>query len=340
MASARYLAIRAALEALALSRLPRVMRRFSRCRGVILTLHRVVAAPPAEFAPNAILQVTPAFLRAAISQVRRLGFETVSMDEAMARARSGGAARPFVVFTFDDAYRDNLTEALPVLQEQNCPFTLYVPTALVDGTGEVWWQALEDIIAGNDTVELRDEGAIEHLDTASVAAKQQVYDRLYHRMRTMPELDRVAFLRDLAVRHKLDLAAHCRNLIMDWTELKDIAAEPLCTIGAHTVHHYELSKLPHEQASGEIRQSVEVLEEQLGRKPRHFSYPIGSQIAAGEREYEIVRQSGLASGVTTRPGGVYRNTRPEALPRVSLNGRFQQQHYLDVLMTGALYRRS
>lgn len=341
MAEMRYLAIRAALEALALSRLPRLLRHFSACRGIILTLHRVVAAPPAAFSPNAILQVTPDFLRTAIIEARRLGFETVSMDEAVARLDDPAAVRPFVVFTFDDAYHDTLTEALPVLQEQNCPFTLYVPTALVDGVGQVWWQALEDIIAANDIIVGHDESINGRLDASSSAAKQKLYDRLYQRMRTMPEADRVALLEDLAKRHGLDLAAHCRDLIMDWSEVEKIAAEPLCTIGAHTIHHYELSKLPVEEARAEISQSVEVIEERLGKAPRHFSYPIGSAVAAGEREYGIVRDIGLLTGVTTRPGGVYGggSARLEALPRVSLNGRFQQRRYLDALLTGALYQR-
>ncbi|MEK7247760.1 MAG: glycoside hydrolase family 38 C-terminal domain-containing protein, partial [Chloroflexota bacterium] len=43
----------------------------------------------------------------------------------------------FAVFTFDDAYRDNLKYALPVLRRHQCPFTLYVPTALVDESDAV-----------------------------------------------------------------------------------------------------------------------------------------------------------------------------------------------------------
>lgn len=341
MAGMRYLAIRAALEALSISRIPRLLRRYSACRGIVFTLHRVVAEPPAEFAPNAILQIAPDFLRTAIIEARRLGFETVSMDEAVERLKPDSGGRPFVVFTFDDAYRDTLTEALPVLQEQDCPFTLYVPTALVDGKGEVWWQALEDIIAANDALTLCEDGMATRLDTASIIAKQQVYDRLYHHMRTMPEPGRVELIRDLAARHGLDLAGHCRDLIMNWDELRRIAVEPLCTIGAHTIHHYELSKLPAEQARREILRSVELLKQHLDIEPSHFSYPIGSAVAAGEREYAMVRESSLVTGVTTRPGGLYGRhaLRPEALPRVSLNGRFQHRRYLDVLMTGALYYR-
>ncbi len=67
-------------------------------------------------------------------------------------------------------------------------------------------------------------------------------------MRAMPEPDRVALIRELAANYNFDLDAHCRALIMDWHELRTFADEQLCTIGAHTVHHYELAKLPPEQA--------------------------------------------------------------------------------------------
>src|SRR5690606_14418911 len=114
------------------------------CRGVIFTLHRVLPDTPADFSPNAILQVRPDFLEAAIRRVRALGLDIVDIDEAIRRIESDEPVRRFVVFTFDDAYRDNHRYALPILRRNQCPFTLYVPTALVDGVGEVWWQALED----------------------------------------------------------------------------------------------------------------------------------------------------------------------------------------------------
>lgn len=339
MASLKYLALRTAFEGLWASQITRLIRAASSCRGVIFTLHRVVPDAPADFSPNAILQVTPAFLEYAIVSTRRLGLEIVDIDEAVRRISRPERSAPFAVFTFDDAYRDNLVNALPILRKHNCPFTMFVPTALVDGAGEIWWQALEDIIAEHNALVLPREGEAEYFETGGIREKTATYNELYWRMRTMPEPDRVAFIRDLAERYGYDLDAQCRELIMDWRELRTFADEPLCTIGAHTVHHYELAKLPEEQARSEIEQSQRIIEAQFGFRPSHLAYPVGAPASAGKREFGIARELGMTSAVTTRPGGLYYAHRRHltALPRISLNGKFQERRYMDVFVTGAVF---
>lgn len=340
--SLKYAVIRAAFEGLALSGAPRLIRGRSACRGIIFTLHRVLPDPPARFAPNAILQITPAFLGYVIERVRRLGFDIVDLDEAIRRIESDAPEKPFVVFTFDDAYRDNLVHALPILRHLECPFTLFVPTALVDGVGDIWWQALEDILAAHPGINVPGQaGAAEYFDLHSRAAKQRAYDTLYWRMRQMPEPARVALIHELAGQHGYDLARQCRELIMDWGQLKIFAAERLCTIGAHTVHHYELAKLPAAEARSEIEESLRVLTAQFGKRPRYLSYPIGGSAAAGPREFAMAKELGLRAAVTTRPGGLYAADREalHALPRVSLNGLFQARRYVDVFATGAIFSR-
>lgn len=319
----RYRIFKAAFEVLSRLHMPPLIRRVSACRGIIFTLHRVLPEPPSPFAPNAILQVTPDFLEAVILKARAAGFDIVPMDEAIERLRMA-SSKPFVVLTFDDAYRDNLLHALPVLRKHDAPFTLYVPTALVDGTGEVWWQALEDVIAA--------EGG-------TTEEKQARYNELYWRYRNISEEQRIDELAVLAERHGMDLHAHCRSLIMDWQELQTFADEPLCTIGAHTVHHYELSKLDEDAVRAEMMISAEIIAERFGTRPRHFSYPIGSRQAAGEREYRLAREAGFETAVTTIPGGLYARHLDdlEILPRISLNGNFQEERYIDVLLTGALF---
>lgn len=338
--SLKYRLIGAAFEALSLSGLPGLVRSLSRAKGVIFTLHRVLPEPPADFSPNAILQVTPKFLEQAIVESRAKGFEIVTLSEAVRRIQSPQRTVPFVVFTFDDAYRDNLKHALPILRKHECPFTLYVPTALVDGVGEVWWQALEDIIAARQGLNF--EGAEDdsnYMETRTLAQKQRAFASIYSKMRHMPENERVQFIKNLAWQAGVDLESHCRALIMDWRELTIFAREPLCTIGAHTVHHYELSKLSPEQARREIEESVNVIEAQFGKRPEHLSYPIGSTVAAGPREYAMAEELGFASAVTTRPGGVYQShaERLSSLPRISLNGNFQRRRYLNVFLTGAFF---
>lgn len=329
----KYGVIKAAFEVLSRSGVSGLVRALSQSRGVIFTLHRVLPGPPPAFSPNGILQVTPDFLDAVITRVRALGIDIVSLDEALDRLAAPKSGRKFVVLTFDDGYRDNLTDALPILRRHKAPFTLYVPTGLVDARGEIWWQALEDIIAAHDSVEA--EGT--RHDTSSLAAKQLAFDTIYWRMRKMPEPERLALVRDLCARYGIDPAKHCRDLIMDWDELKTFAADPLCTIGAHTVHHYELKKLSDADARDEIAGSIDILAEKFGRRPEHFSYPLGGPLSAGPRDYDIARALGLKSAVTTVPGGLYPQADRLALPRVSLNGLFQQKRYIDVFATGAIF---
>lgn len=339
MAGLRYAAIRAMFEALWASHLTGIVRRFSKCRGVIFTLHRVLPDDPADFSPNAILQVKPKFLDFAIRRVRKLGLDIVDLGEGLRRIESDQPERPFAVFTFDDAYRDNLRYALPVLRRNQCPFTLYVPTALVDGVGEVWWQALEDIIANQQAIALTYAGETDYIPCATLAEKHAAFDHVYFRMRAMPEADRVDLIRALAHQYGFDLEAHCRELIMDWAELKLFARDQLCTLGAHTVHHYELSKLTPADMRSEIEQSLRIMKAQFGHAPIHLSYPIGGVAACGPREFEAARELGLRSAVTTRPGGLYARDRDSlhALPRISLNGNFQARRYVDVYATGAIF---
>lgn len=341
MSSLKYAAIRGVFELLWASQLPALIRRLSTAKGVIFTLHRVLPEEPADFSPNAILQVRPDFLDFVIQRIRELRIDIVDLDEAIRRIETPERTRPFVVFTFDDAYRDNLRFALPVLRRNQCPFTLYVPTALVDGVGEIWWQALEDIIARQEAVAVTYLGETDYLPTKTLAEKNEAYDNLYWRLRAMPEPDRVQLIRALAGQYGLDLDAHCRELIMDWAELKTFAGEQLCTIGAHTVHHYELAKLPPAEARNEIEQSVRIIKAQFGFAPIHLSYPIGGPVSAGEREFAMAKELGLRSAVTTRPGGLYHRHKDSlhALPRVSLNGLFQARRYVDVFATPAIFSR-
>lgn len=337
--SLKYTVIRAMFEAMWLSRLPHLLRMLSASRGVIFTLHRVLPDEPADFSPNAILQVQPEFLDYVITRIRELDLDIVTLDEALERLAAAKPGRQFVVLTFDDAYKDNLAYALPILRRHDAPFTLYVPTAMVDGVGELWWQAIEDIITRQEAIAMTSNGQTDYVETLTTAQKDDAFNALYWQMRKMPEDARVKLVRNFAAAYGYDLDRQCRELIMDWQELRLFAGDPLCTIGAHTAHHYELAKLPLDQARNEMAQSADILLAQFGTSPVHFSYPLGGPLSAGQREFDLARELGFKTAVTTRPGGLYPHhaASPHALPRISLNGYFQSRRYVDVFTSGAIF---
>jgi peptidoglycan/xylan/chitin deacetylase (PgdA/CDA1 family) len=305
--------------------------------GVILTLHHVRPPRPDRFQPNRLLEVTPRFLARVVKLLRRSRVDVVSLDEMHRRMTEGDFRRRFVCLTFDDGYRDTIEHAYPILKGAGMPFAVYVPTAFPDQLGELWWLVLEAVIARNERVGLVIDGENRSFDCRSVADKRALYEELYwwlRRRETEPEMH--AVVRDLAMRYQVDIAAFCQELCMNWQEIATLAADPRVTIGAHTVNHPMLSKLPEHAMRAEIDVSRAVIEAALGLRPAHLSYPYGDPGSAGPREFAIAAALGFKTAVTTRPGVILRaHTRKLlALPRISLNGEYQQLRYVRVLLSG------
>jgi hypothetical protein len=77
-----------------------------------------------------------------------------------------------------------------------------------------------------------------------VAEKRRTFDRLYGYLRSQTTEQALrAIVRDLCKRYEVDIAAFCDELCMSWEELSKLAADPLVTIGAHTVNHVMLAKV-------------------------------------------------------------------------------------------------
>jgi peptidoglycan/xylan/chitin deacetylase (PgdA/CDA1 family) len=306
--------------------------------GAIFMLHHVRPGRDAEFQPNRHLEVAPEFLRAALSHLRARGIDIIPMDEAQRRLIERDFSRRFACFTFDDGYRDNRDFALPVMREFEAPLTMYVASDFAHGIGRLWWLALEMVIAGASAIEVPIGGVATRLDTATASAKQIAYDRLHVWLRGLPdEQDMHRVIGALCARHGVDQAAICRELCMSWDELKPFADDPLINIGAHSITHCNLARQTSETAGREMAIGRERIEDVLQRPVVHLAYPYGDRIAAGAREFALAQAAGFKTAVTTRPGMIFPESAKHltALPRVSLNGNYQDPRILPVLTSGA-----
>ncbi len=333
--------LKAALKAMHWLHADRLVEPFTGGAGVVFMLHHVAPETGLEFEPNRILRVTPEFLDTVLGYVRDAGFDIISLDDLPARlvqARaSGGKSRPFACFTFDDGYRDNRDHALPVFRKHGAPFTVYVPTDYADGRGELWWLTFEQAIRAADTVKLSMDGRLRTFETATTDQKYAAYHEIYWWLRQLPEARARIVVSELAASVGIDASGLCRELVMNWDELRAFSDDPLVTIGAHTRSHRALAKLPAEEARAEMAASIARIEDELSHPCHHFSYPYGSADACGPREFELARSLGVLTAVTTRKGLIHGDMADsiEALPRLSLNGDFQDLSYVRTLMTGA-----
>lgn len=313
--------------------------------GSILMLHRTGSVKQSPFSPNNHLNVTPDFLENTIRRLKNSIYEFVDLDEAASRIRDDKPAdrstRPFVCVTLDDGYRDNLANAVPIFRKYNVPYTIFIAPGLVDGRASLWWEDLEQLIDIRDRLDIDLPGGRVEIPMGSVAQKYEAFEFLLHHLTNeVDEIEQRRIMTQLCLLHKIDCEGHRAKSIMDWSDLKQLSDDPLCTLGAHTIHHYAVARLPKEQARLEIEESGRLIELETGKRPRHFAYPYGYPAAAGPREFAMTAEAGYSTAVTTRHGVCYsaHSEHLTALPRISLNGNFQKFKYVKTLLSGASTR--
>ncbi len=330
--------IRAGLGALYLTGAHYLLRPIFSGAGAIFMLHHVRPQRDGEFQPNRHLEVTPEFLRAMLAHLRASGIDIITPDEVHQRLIERNFSRRFACFSFDDGYRDNRDFALPVMREFDAPFTVYVTSDFAEGTGRLWWIALEMAIAKASSIEVAIGGVATRFDTSTAPAKWTTFCRLHDWLRALPgEHDSRREVAALCARHGVDENAICRELCMSWDELKPFAGDPLVSIGAHSITHSNLARQSADIAGQEMTVSRTRIESVLQRAVVHLAYPYGDRVAAGPREFALARASGFKTAVTTRPGMIFPESADHltALPRVSLNGNYQDARILPVLTSGA-----
>jgi peptidoglycan/xylan/chitin deacetylase (PgdA/CDA1 family) len=337
MTSIRNRLIRTAFEALYFSGAHVLLAPFCRGVGAVFTLHHVRPPRFEPFQPNSLLEIVPDFLETVIAILRDADVDWVSLDEMHRRMTERDFRRRFACLTLDDGYRDNKEWAYPILKRHGVPFAIYVPSSFPDRLGQLWWRVLEQAIANATSLTLAIDGERREIPCASVAQKSEAFASLYWWLRSLPTNDAIFdVVADLAHRHGVDPAAICAQECMTWSEIAELAKNPLVTIGAHTVNHVILSKASDADAKTELKMGRAVLEATLGKAPAHFSYPFGDAGAAGPREFAAAGEAGYKTAVTTRPGVLFAEHADHllALPRLSINGDFQRERYVRVLVSG------
>lgn len=332
----KYTLFRIGFTAIAAIRADRWLRPLAQGTGLILMLHHVRPPPVSAFTPNRLLEITPDFLNFALKELHDEGFEIIPLDDVPRRLISGRGGRPFACLTFDDGYRDNVEHAWPILKRHGAPWTLFVTTDFADGRGQLWWLELEQAIARLSEVFVRLPDATVRLPARTASEKQLAFETLFTTLRAGPEERLREVIADLAERADVHAAELASALCLTWYELQELARAPDVTIGAHTLTHPMLAKQDITSARREIVESKAILEQRLARPVRHFAYPGGDTRCAGPREFGLAKQAGFLTALTSRPGHLFGDHAEQlhALPRVSVNGLFQNRRVFRALLSG------
>lgn len=82
-------------------------------------------------------------------------------------------------------------------------------------------------------------------------------------------------------------------------QLRELAANPLVTVGSHTVTHPMTRFLTADAVMEELTASKARLEDVLGREVRHFAFPYGSAYACSLRDVRLTKRAGYETAALT-----------------------------------------
>lgn len=303
--------------------------------GVIFTLHHVRPPLSRRFAPNAHLEISPEFLDRALTRLKRDGYDFIALEALPERIVSKDDRQPFAAFTLDDGNRDNFAHALPVFAHHGVPFTVFVAQGLSERTHSLWWETLDELLNRLNQLTFDFGVGPESFALNKAGQRQAIFARFAAYVHGHDETEAVGQIDELARQNGIEPLDLVRASIMDRTELKQLAAHPLASLGAHTVSHRALARLPEAEAAAEMSLSADYVAEITDRRPAAIAYPYGTADAASPREARLAAELGFAVGLTTRPGTIVAaNAATTLLPRLSLNGHYQKERYAAALASG------
>lgn len=324
------------LKAIGKTGIARAMQPLLGGMGAVLMFHHVGYRAPSYFGGNDHLSIRPEFLAQLLDEFRQECIDIVSLEEAVWRMSSGRSTQPFVTFTFDDGYRDNIETAYPILQSFRVPFTLFVCSGFVDRKVPIWWLSLEQIIQQNNVIELAIGGKRHVFQCIGKNEKRRSFEKAVKLLNGIADEQLHETMQMLCDDVGHDAMALVDREMSTWDMLKELNKDPLVTIGTHTHGHPFLPSLSRESAKREMIDGRNRIKKMLGTEPEFFAYPYGFKGAADEREVALAEEVGFKAAFTTRKGLLSAQHIDHAwsLPRVSINGHYQNMAAMRALLSG------
>jgi peptidoglycan/xylan/chitin deacetylase (PgdA/CDA1 family) len=239
--------------------------------------------------------------------------EPIAPEAIVERARDGARARPAVLVTFDDGYRDYHDLAYPVLRELGIPALVFLATSFLDEGGLMWTDAVQWAALSTRRQRVRlpwaDESTVALPDRATRAA---LGARARAHLKRLPDPERHAAM--AALLDELGRVPERPREMLTWDEAR--RTMDLTRFGGHTHTHPILSRLERAAAEHEIRTCRDRIAAETGVAPTAFAYPNGRPDDYTTETQEILRGLGFTAAYATSEGIAGRTTDWMAIKRL------------------------
>lgn len=162
--------------------------------------------------------------------------------------------KPTIIY-FDDGFKDILENALPILKKYNISAVVFVSSGIADRTHFLWTLKYKYFLLNKGLSEKEADKNISNLKNISDVKKDMYLEKIYKNENFVFDYSK-------------------QNIFLNWDEIK-VLSDSGWEIGSHGVSHDRLTECNDNSLHDEIYQSKAILENNLNKIIKSFSYPHG-----------------------------------------------------------------
>ncbi|MDP8217552.1 MAG: polysaccharide deacetylase family protein [Candidatus Theseobacter exili] len=308
----------------------KLVRSLQSPRLTVLAYHRVLDLESASQDIYKLNVTDLALFKSHMDYIHK-NFNAVSIEDILLwlNNKQDLPERP-VLISFDDGYRDNLTCALPVLQEMNLPAIIFLTTDYIGNTFPFYcdisaWcfhhTKINDIYLP----------LIGRCAWTSKSSRINVLNEWLKKLKTVDNDMKNIAMEQLPEILGLNLPPKTFDeLILTWDNVKTLISSGI-SIGSHTQSHAILTRVSEEQAYKEITNSKTCIEEKTGYKISCFAYPNGMQSDFSSKTHNMLRSAGYEAAFTLLHGPAKLSEirqNPLAIRRIYISGKDNMPRFI------------
>jgi peptidoglycan/xylan/chitin deacetylase (PgdA/CDA1 family) len=243
-------------------------------------------------------------LRQMLTTLRKQGLTFMRMSDLLAHvAERRELPGPTAVFTVDDGYAEFEYLAAPIFEGFDSQPTVFVVTDFMAGGHWNWWDRITESFVQTRMREivLTCGGHHYRYDMTDPTARRANARAFTEALKWVPDVERVQALAQMGEWLDVGLAdtPPPQYASLGWDAVRRLERSGV-DFAPHSMTHPMLSRVSECQLRSEVQGSWSALQREAKNPTPIFCYPNGSPDSFGQREIDVVRESGLSGAVAFR----------------------------------------
>ena len=296
----------------------------------ILAYHRVLDCNPKSFLfDEAVISASAEEfyqqMKFVSSHFNVISFADLHQCELEGRAWPDHA----LIVTFDDGYRDNYTQAYPILKAFHIPATIFLVTGHIGQRKLFWWDRVAYCIK-QTKLEAKDFPEITRQRLRFSAPKDREFatQQILDWIKQVPDEVSRKFVEQLSADLEVEMPENVgEGMTLSWDEVKEMADNKI-EFGSHTVTHPILANVGERQLDQELSESKKMIEQNINREVLALAYPVGRRTKYNQLAQKAAAKQGFRYALSYEEGIVFQERFDRyAMTRIHVETEYSQSLY-------------